>query len=171
MEAYIDDMLVKSKSREDHLAHLREAFQLMRSHCLWLNPDKCAFRVEFGNFLGFFISQRGIKMALGQVKAIEQMQPPITKKKMQTLIGELAVLNRFIPKYSDRLRPFFTTLKGDSLNGWGPKCDKAIHVIKEYITSPLSLSQPIDGEELYLYLVASATAVIATLVRSDGDAK
>ena len=56
MEAYIDDMLVKSKSRKDHLAHLREAFQLMRSYCLRLNPDKYAFGVEFGNFLGFLVS-------------------------------------------------------------------------------------------------------------------
>ena len=78
-EAYIDDMLVKSKSRKDHLAHLREAFQLMRSHLLLLNPNKCAFGIESGNFLEFLVSQRGIEMALYQVKAIGQMQPPITK--------------------------------------------------------------------------------------------
>ena len=73
MKACIDDMLVKSKSRGDHLAHLREAFQLIRRHRLQLNPDKCAFGVRYGNFLGFLISQKGIKMALGQVKAIEKM--------------------------------------------------------------------------------------------------
>ena len=56
MEAYIDDMVVKSKSREDHLAHLREAFQLMRLHDLRLNVDKYAFGVESGNFLGFLVS-------------------------------------------------------------------------------------------------------------------
>ena len=62
MEAYIDDRLVKSKSREDHLAHLREAFQLMRSHCLRLNPNKCTFGVRSRNFLGFSVIQRGIEM-------------------------------------------------------------------------------------------------------------
>ena len=55
MKEYIDDMLVNSKSCEDHLAHLRKAFQLMRLHCLRLNPDKCAFGVEFGNSLEFFV--------------------------------------------------------------------------------------------------------------------
>ena len=81
MEVYIDDMLVKSKSREDHMAHLREAFQLMRLHHLRLNPDKCTFG-RIGNFLGFLVSQRGIEMAPGQVKAIGQMQPLITKKQI-----------------------------------------------------------------------------------------
>ena len=75
MEAYIDDMLVKSKSWEDHIANLQDAFQLMRLHRLRLNPNKCAFGVKFGNFLGFLVSQRGIKMAPGQFKAIENVRP------------------------------------------------------------------------------------------------
>ena len=56
MEAYIDDMLVKSKYCEDHMAHLREMFQLMRLQRLRLNPDKCTFGVGSGNFLGFLVS-------------------------------------------------------------------------------------------------------------------
>ena len=66
MEAYIDDMLVKLRLREDHLAHLREAFKLMRRHRLRLNPEKCAFGVESGNFLGFLVSQRGSKWPSGR---------------------------------------------------------------------------------------------------------
>ena len=62
-------------------------------------------------------------------------------------------------------------LKGASTKGWGPECDKAYHYIKEYIASPLSLSQPVDGKELYLYLAASAMAVSAALVRSDMDGR
>ena len=73
METYIDDMLVKSKSGEDHIAHLQDAFQLTRLHRLHLNPNKCAFGVRSRNFLGFLVSRRGIEMAPGQVKAIEQM--------------------------------------------------------------------------------------------------
>ena len=171
MEVYIDDILVKSKSREDHIAHLRDVFQLMRLHHLRLNPDKWAFGVESGNFLGFLVSQRGIDMAPGQVKAIEQMQPAITKKHIQTLTRKLITLNRFISRYSDRLHRFFTTLKGAPTKGWGPKCDKAFRSIKEYIASPLSLSQPVDGEELYLYLATSAMVMSEALVRSNVDGR
>ena len=171
IEAYIDDMLVKSKSRDDHLSHLRDVFWLMRLHILRLNPDKCAFGVESGHFLGFLVSQRGIKMAPDQVKSIAQIQPPITKKRIQTLIGKLTTLNRFISRYSNRLRPFFTALKGASSKGWGPEYNRAFHFIKEYIAFPLSLSHPVDGEELFIYLATSASAMSATLVRSDEDDK
>ena len=56
MEAYIDGMLVKSKSQEDHFSHLRDAFRFRRLHHLHLNPKKCTFGVGLGNFLGFLIS-------------------------------------------------------------------------------------------------------------------
>ena len=82
MEAYIDDMLIKSNSREDHLTHLRQAFHLMRLHHLLLNPDKCTYGVESRNFIRFLVSRRGIEMALEQAKAIMQMQPSITKKQI-----------------------------------------------------------------------------------------
>ena len=75
-------------------------------------------------------------MVREQPKDIMQMQPPITKKQIQALIGKLAALTEFISRYSDRLRLFFTTLKGVLSEGWEPKCDKASHTIKEYLASP-----------------------------------
>ena len=78
-------------------------------------------------------------------------------------------LNRFISRYSNRLRPFFKALKGADVKGWGPECAKAFRAIKECIASPLSLSQLVDGEELYLYLSTLATAVSGTLVRLDSN--
>ena len=65
MEAYIDDMLAKSRLQEDHLTHLREAFKLMRKHRLQLNPKKCVLEVGSRNFLRFMVRQRGIEIAPG----------------------------------------------------------------------------------------------------------
>ena len=56
MEVYIDDMLVKSKTRFDHTKHLQEAFELLRKYNMKLNPLKCAFRVSLGKFLGFLVT-------------------------------------------------------------------------------------------------------------------
>ena len=56
MEVYIDDMLVKSKERSDHATHLQEAFELLRSYDMKLNPSKCAFGVSAGWFLGFMVT-------------------------------------------------------------------------------------------------------------------
>ncbi|XP_031096909.1 uncharacterized protein LOC116001159 [Ipomoea triloba] len=58
MEAYIDDMLVKSAARADHAAHLRACFEIMRNHRLRLNPKKCTFAVQTGKFLGYMMTNR-----------------------------------------------------------------------------------------------------------------
>ena len=81
MEAYINDMLIKSKSREDHFAHLQKVFQLMRLHHLRPNANKFSFGVESGNFIGLLVSRRRIEMAPDQSKAIMQMPSPETKNK------------------------------------------------------------------------------------------
>ena len=141
---------------------------MLRQHLLRLNPAKCAFGVSSRNFLGFSVSQREIEMALGQIRAIRRMQPSMANKEKQSLIGRLV---RLISLYSDRLQPFFIALKGADAKGWGLECDDAFWAIKEYIASPLSLSQLVEGEELYLYLVASTTVVSAALVRLGPDSK
>ena len=99
------------------------------------------------------------------------MHPSTTKKEIQSLTGWLVALNRFISRYSNHLPPFFKALKGADTKGWVPKCDDAFRAIKEYITSPLSLSQSVEEKELYPHLAALATDINATLVRLDPDCK
>lgn len=62
MEAYVDDMIVKSTKGLMHNMDLRAAFEVMRQHNLCLNLDKCPFGVNSGKFLGFMLSQRGIEV-------------------------------------------------------------------------------------------------------------
>ncbi|KAK8928779.1 hypothetical protein KSP39_PZI017670 [Platanthera zijinensis] len=61
MEVYVDDMLVKSIRREDHLEDLEKCFRILRQYGMRLNPSKCAFGVTSGKFLGFMVTQRGIE--------------------------------------------------------------------------------------------------------------
>ena len=77
-----------------------------------LNPLKCTFGVGSGNFLGFMVTQRGIKDNPVQLKAIIGSQAPTSRKGVQQLTGRLAALGRFISHFIDRLKPFFITLKG-----------------------------------------------------------
>ena len=88
-------------------------------------------------------------------------------KQIQVLAGKLAALNRFISMSSDRLRPFFLALKGAKSKGWDAECDRALEGIKSYFLSWLVLSQPTPGEELFLYLATSQTAMHAILVRAE----
>ncbi|RVW83263.1 Retrovirus-related Pol polyprotein from transposon 17.6 [Vitis vinifera] len=80
MEVYIDDIVVKIKTREEHALHLQEVFHLLRKYDMKLNPSKCGFDVSTGKFLGFMVSQKGIEVSLDQVKAVMETPPPGAKK-------------------------------------------------------------------------------------------
>ena len=69
-------MLVKSLCEEDHLDDLKETFDTLRSYNMKLNPNKCAFGVTVGKFLGFKVSQRGIEVNMEKIRAIVELEPP-----------------------------------------------------------------------------------------------
>ncbi|XP_019256434.1 PREDICTED: uncharacterized protein LOC109234841 [Nicotiana attenuata] len=81
LDKTVDDMLVKSKRKEDHIDHLKEAFDILRRYGMKLNLKKCAFGVTSGKFLGFLVSQRGIEVNPDQIIAIEGIPENLTSKK------------------------------------------------------------------------------------------
>ena len=111
MEVYIYDMLVKSVKAELHIIHLAEAFQVLRSYNMKLNPAKCAFGVSAEKFLGFIVNSRGMEANLDKIKAVLDMLPPSNVKEVQRLTGRIAALSRFVSKASDKCQPFFQVLK------------------------------------------------------------
>ena len=136
-----------------------------------LNPLKCAFGVSAGKFLRFMVTQRGIEENPLQLKAIFQSSAPSSKKEIQQLTGQLSALGRFISRFTDRLKPFFTTLRGASWAEWDEECDRALVAIKQYLTEPLILVSSGHGDTLYLYLAASEIVVSAALFKECEDAK
>uniref|UniRef100_A0A2N9EW67 Integrase catalytic domain-containing protein n=1 Tax=Fagus sylvatica TaxID=28930 RepID=A0A2N9EW67_FAGSY len=97
VKVYIDDMLVKSNT--------------LRKYQMKLNPSKYAFGVSSGKFLGFMVSQRGIKANPDKIKAILEMQPPRNIKETQGLTERIAALNRFVSRSTDKCLPFFKVLR------------------------------------------------------------
>ena len=93
VEVYVDNMLVKSTEVDNHLDDLKETFKTLRKYQMKLNPNKCAFGVYSGKFIGFMVSQRGIEANPDKIKAILEMQPPKTTKEIQRLTGRIAALN------------------------------------------------------------------------------
>ena len=167
MEVYIDDMLIKSKECSDHTKHLQEAFELLRTNGMKLNPLKCAFGVNSGKFLGFMVTQRGIEANPIQLIAIMESQTPSTRKGVQQLTGRLVAMGRFISRFTDQLKPFFTMLKGAKQTGWNSECDQALIAIKQYLAETLILASLETCVTLYLYIVVSNVSVSATLFKED----
>jgi len=73
VEVYIDNMVVKIKKDERHVANLTEAFEILRRHKLHLNTNKCTFGVGARKFLEYMITNRGIEVNLDQIRAIQQL--------------------------------------------------------------------------------------------------
>ena len=171
MEVYIDDMLIKSKERPDHATHLQQVFDFLRTYSMKLNPVKCAFGVNAGRFLGFMMTKRGIEANPSQLKAILESSTSSSRKEVQRLTGQLASLGRFISRFTDRLKPFFTALRGANRAGWNKECDQAFIHIKQYLAEPPILTSPNTSETLFVYLAVLDTAVSATLFKENEDGK
>ena len=167
MEAYIDDMVVKSKQVVKHLANLGEVFSVLREHKLRLNASKCSFRVNSGKFLGYMIRHRGIEVNPDQIKAINNLHPPWNPKEVHKLMGMAAALNRFISRSADKCRLFFQLLHKWKDFQRTEECVLAFKEFNQYLSHPLVLSRLEKEEVLYAYLVVTDYAVSLVLVRNE----
>ena len=167
MEVYVDDMLVKSKTAVDHVAHLSNTFAILRKYRMKLNLLKCASGVASRKFLSFMVNHRGIKANPKKIQAFIDMRSPSKTKKVQSLTRRVAALSRFISRVTDKCLPFFDSLKGNKRFSWDDKCNQAFRALKEYLSKPPLLSNPVDGEPLYLYLAVTEYAISGALIREE----
>ena len=77
VDAYVDDLVVKTRHQDMLLQDLAETFNSLRSTCMKLNPEKCVFGVPMGKLLGFLFSSRGIEANPEKIRVIERMRPPV----------------------------------------------------------------------------------------------
>ncbi|XP_057958527.1 uncharacterized protein LOC131151272 [Malania oleifera] len=168
MEAYVDDMLVKSLVAGQHCKDLREIFELLQRYHMKLNPSKCVFGVSAGKFLGFMVTCRGIEANPDKIRALLEMEAPRTKKEIQVLTKRIASLNRFVSCSGDKGLPFFKTLKKKGGFKWEEEQTKASELLNQYLGSPPLLTKAKNGEDLYLYIASTENAVSSVLVWEEG---
>ena len=111
------------------------------------------------------VSQRGIEANSDKVKAIIEIKSPKTVNEVQSLIGKVAALNRFVFRATNKCMPFFKVLK--KAFQWTNEYEEALTKLKEYLMKPPLLSPSVMGEKLYLYLAVSNTAVSSALIKEE----
>jgi len=158
VEAYVDDMVVKSVRVSSHVQNLREFFQTLDKYKLKL-PEKCVFGVRVGKFLGFMLTQRGIEMNPEKCAEIFSMRSPVSFKEVQQLAGTMTSLSRFILKVGERSVSFFQCLKGNDRFMWTNECEEAFQKLKNILASPPILIKPVTGLPVYLYLCVTEKAL------------
>uniref|UniRef100_A0A2N9HJD4 RNA-directed DNA polymerase n=1 Tax=Fagus sylvatica TaxID=28930 RepID=A0A2N9HJD4_FAGSY len=145
IEDYVDDIVVKSKKREDHVEVLRKVFERCRLYKLKMNPLKCAFGVSAGKFLGFLVHNRGIDVDPAKASAIATMRPPTSHKELKSFLGRESpsIGLRSVKKLFERIQAIMTKLP--------------------------TVCAPIAGKPLRLYLASNSQAIGALVAQENGQ--
>uniref|UniRef100_A0A2N9ER61 RNA-directed DNA polymerase n=1 Tax=Fagus sylvatica TaxID=28930 RepID=A0A2N9ER61_FAGSY len=152
IEDYVDDIVVKSKTREDHFGILKKVFKRCRLYKLKMNPLKCAFEVSTGKFLGFLVHQCGIDVDPVRASAIATMKPPTTHKELKSFLGKLSYIRRFIPGLVAVTSAFAPLLKKGAPFHWSIECQEAFEKLQIVKQLGLLIAQGNDdgvGQPIY----------------------
>ena len=112
--AYIDDILIASTSKEEHLTHLQEVCERLDSYGITLNPAKCVLGVESLEFLGHKVDKHGIRPLETKLDVVRQFPQPTTQRKLRQFLGLINFYHRFIPGGAHMLQPLDAMLTGSS---------------------------------------------------------
>jgi ribonuclease HI len=163
VEAYVDDIIVKTRKADDLVNDLRVAFDCLRANGVKLNPEKWFFGVPRGMLLGYIVSQRGIEPNPEKVVALEWMGPIRDLKGVQKVLGCLAALSRFILRLGEKGLPLYRLLKKHERFSWAVEAQEALDKLKATLAHAQILTPPRDVEPLYLYVVAT-TQLVSTVI-------
>jgi hypothetical protein len=164
VEAYVNDVVVKTTTEVDLIADLAKTFANLWHYRWKLDLEKCVFGVPSGKLLGFMASHRGIAANLTKVDAIHRMNRPTGKKDVMKLTGMMAALGRFIIKLGEKGLPFFKLLKKSDKFEWTDEVEQALDELKTFLTTPPIMVPPVPKETLLLYISASTQVVSTVLV-------
>ena len=165
--AYLDDIIVASRSEAEHLVHLRLLFERLQQFGLVINGEKCVFGQSSVDFLGHRVSSRGALPLSTHVSAILEFPRPQTVKQLQGFLGTVNFYRRFLPGAAKFLKPLTDSLRGsprpqDRLE-WSEQMQSAMQAAKQAISQATHLVHPSPAAEISLMVDASAEHVGAVL--------
>jgi hypothetical protein len=163
VEAYVDDIVVKTKRAFDLLSNLETTFKCLKAKGVKLDPEKCVFGVPRGMLLGFIVSEWGIEANPEKIAAIINMGPIKDLKGVQRVMGCLAALSRFISRLGERGLPLYRLLRKTECFTWTPEAEEALENLKALLTNAPVLVPLAAGEALLIY-VAATTQVVSVAI-------
>ena len=156
---YLDDIIIFSKTEEEHLEHLETIFNRLREAGLKLKLQKCSFFKKHIQYLGHLTSDEGIQPLLEKLDSIEKMPIPKNSKQVKQFLG------LFVPRFGDISRILTKLTRKDQEFKWTLECDKCFHMLKDYLQEAPILRYPDPAASYTLYTDASKYAYAGVLTQ------
>jgi hypothetical protein len=156
---YIDDIVIYSRSYEDHIGHLDKVLSAIENSGITLSPVKCHLFYGSILLLGHKVSRLGLSTHKEKVQAIIDLARPRKLTQLQSFLGMAVYFSAFIPFYADICSPLFELLRKGTKWNWESKHEEAFESIKSSLQSAPVLGHPIEGLPYRLYTDASDMAI------------
>lgn len=181
---FVDDVLVASRSEEEHLEHLKILFGRLQEYGLSLKPSKCIFGVSSIDFLGFRVSESGIKPLPDRVDCILKFPQPNTLTQLRRFLGLYNFYRRCIPKAAHILAPLNKFLEGitnskkdkkrsgknsENTIQWTEEAEQSFSEAKQALANATLLRHPIPSAKLSLWIDASDKAIGGSLMQLNNN--
>lgn len=165
---FIDDILIFSKSREEHRKNLHAVLSRLSAYGVVINPTKCIFEAAELDFLGYRVSAQGIIPPPSRVEALRNYPLPATVKDLRRFLGMINFYRRFLPQAAELQAPLHDVLAGPKVKGstpvpWTPALEQAFQDCKEHLATATLLSYPAKDAPLALFTDASLKSVGSVL--------
>ncbi|VDC04290.1 unnamed protein product [Peniophora sp. CBMAI 1063] len=167
---YLDNILIFTKTLEEHCRVTHEVLRILRENKLYLKPEKCEFEQTKIQYLGMIVEEGHVRMDPAKVKAVAKWAVPMRKKELQSFLGFCNFYRRFIKDFSHIARPLHR-LTGDVPWEWGVEQQLAFEELKLRITSEPVLVIPVGDSPFRVEADASDFAMGAVLSQKAADGK
>ncbi|XP_076947746.1 uncharacterized protein LOC143619783 [Bidens hawaiensis] len=162
---FIDDILIYSKTKEDHQAHLRTILETLRKEKLYAKFSKCEFWLYEVQFLGHIVNEKGIQVDPAKIEAITKWEKPKTPTQVRSFLGLAGYYRRFIQNFSRIAVPLTSLTRKSVKFEWGLKQEKAFEPLKQKLTNAPVLALPECQHNFIVYCDASHTGMGCVLMQ------
>jgi hypothetical protein len=165
---FLDDILIYSRTWEEHREHVRTVLQLLRQHQLYAKASKCEFFRQKIGFLGHVVDTNGIHMEPDKVKAIQEWPVPRNVHDIRSFLGLAGYYRKFVRSFSRLSSPLSELLQKDKPFEWSPVQQQAFEHLKQAVASAPVLITPDEKLPYVMTTDASGYAIGATLSQDQG---
>jgi len=169
MVIYLDNIIVFSKSDKEHVAHLLRMFKKCRKFGISLNPKKELFAMKEGKLLGHIISQKGIRIDPKKVEVISKIDLPRNKVEVQSFLGKVNFLRRFIAAFAEIVKYITDMLGKDKEIKWTPEAKQSFEDIKKAISKAPVLASPDFSKDFLIFSFSSEHIVAGVLLQKNHE--